>query len=236
MPDLESLTPDQRLALKSAAANLREHFAGTFSQETIELFLGTQLRPVQQPGEADPLPAADGRAVRPPAADRPRACRGTGQDDGVPWCCSCASTTRGDPRWHWLRSTTAGDRRSSGPAGPSRARGGIAPRSKRWRRASTTPASTPSHGRMRSCRLPTWSSPWDVATHARSFPANATRSGYSRTRPVSSVDAVRPIRDEIGDRVRRLLAEPRRARRLTSQSVVLLSAPTRGTRTSRWLH
>ncbi len=41
MPDLESLTPDQRLALKSAAANLREHFAGTFSQETIELFLGS---------------------------------------------------------------------------------------------------------------------------------------------------------------------------------------------------
>ena len=41
MPDLESLTPDQRLALKTAATNLREHFAGTFSQETIELFLET---------------------------------------------------------------------------------------------------------------------------------------------------------------------------------------------------
>lgn len=41
MPDLESLTPDQRLALKSVAMNLRGHFAGTFSQETIELFLET---------------------------------------------------------------------------------------------------------------------------------------------------------------------------------------------------
>jgi protein-tyrosine-phosphatase len=41
MPDLESLTPDQRLALKTAATNLREHFAGIFSQETIELFLET---------------------------------------------------------------------------------------------------------------------------------------------------------------------------------------------------
>ena len=41
MPDLDSLTPDQRLALKAAAKNLREHFAGTFSQETIELFLRT---------------------------------------------------------------------------------------------------------------------------------------------------------------------------------------------------
>ena len=41
MPDLESLTPDQRLALKTAATNLREHFAGTFSQDTIELFVET---------------------------------------------------------------------------------------------------------------------------------------------------------------------------------------------------
>jgi len=41
VPDVESLTPDQSLALKTAAANLRESFAGTFSQETIELFLET---------------------------------------------------------------------------------------------------------------------------------------------------------------------------------------------------
>jgi arsenate reductase len=41
VPDIESLSPDQHLALKTAAANLREEFAGTFSQETIELFLET---------------------------------------------------------------------------------------------------------------------------------------------------------------------------------------------------
>jgi arsenate reductase len=39
MPDLDSLNLDQRLALGQAAKNLRDHFAGTFSQETIELFL-----------------------------------------------------------------------------------------------------------------------------------------------------------------------------------------------------
>ncbi len=39
VPDLNELTPDQRLALKVAAADLKEEFAGTFSQETIELFL-----------------------------------------------------------------------------------------------------------------------------------------------------------------------------------------------------
>jgi arsenate reductase (thioredoxin) len=41
MPDLDSLSPDQRLALKTAARNLKDDFAGTFSVETIELFLQT---------------------------------------------------------------------------------------------------------------------------------------------------------------------------------------------------
>jgi arsenate reductase len=41
MPDLEALAPDIRLALRSAAANLRHEFDGTFNVETIELFLNT---------------------------------------------------------------------------------------------------------------------------------------------------------------------------------------------------
>jgi protein-tyrosine-phosphatase len=41
MPDLDSLNPDQQLALKVAARNLQDQFAGTFSVETIELFLQT---------------------------------------------------------------------------------------------------------------------------------------------------------------------------------------------------
>jgi protein-tyrosine-phosphatase len=41
MPDLNSLSPDQQLALKTAAANLRADFQGTFSTETIERFLET---------------------------------------------------------------------------------------------------------------------------------------------------------------------------------------------------
>jgi arsenate reductase len=41
MPDLDSLTPDQRLALRTAARSLRDEFAGTLSVETIELFLQT---------------------------------------------------------------------------------------------------------------------------------------------------------------------------------------------------
>ena len=41
MPDLDSLDSDQQLALRTAAANLRGRFDGTFSRETIELFLQT---------------------------------------------------------------------------------------------------------------------------------------------------------------------------------------------------
>jgi arsenate reductase (thioredoxin) len=41
MPDLDSLSPDQRLALKTAATNLADDFEGVFGTETIELFLQT---------------------------------------------------------------------------------------------------------------------------------------------------------------------------------------------------
>jgi len=41
MPDLDSLSIDQRYALKLAAATLHEEFEGVFAAETIELFLQT---------------------------------------------------------------------------------------------------------------------------------------------------------------------------------------------------
>lgn len=41
MPDLNSLSNDQQLALKTAAKNLGDEFAGTFGVETIEQFLAT---------------------------------------------------------------------------------------------------------------------------------------------------------------------------------------------------
>ncbi len=41
MPDLDSLSLDQQLALRSAANTLRSEFDGTFATETIELFLQT---------------------------------------------------------------------------------------------------------------------------------------------------------------------------------------------------
>jgi arsenate reductase (thioredoxin) len=41
MPDLDSLSPDQHLALMTAAGNLKDDFTGVFGVETIELFLQT---------------------------------------------------------------------------------------------------------------------------------------------------------------------------------------------------
>ena len=41
MPDLESLSVDQRHSLRLAAATLHNEFGNFFSTETIELFLGT---------------------------------------------------------------------------------------------------------------------------------------------------------------------------------------------------
>jgi protein-tyrosine-phosphatase len=41
MPDLQELSPEANLALKTAARNLRHEFVGTFSVETIEQFLAT---------------------------------------------------------------------------------------------------------------------------------------------------------------------------------------------------
>ena len=43
MPDLDSLSLDQQLALRSAAKTLQDEFAGTFSTETIEQFLQTSF-------------------------------------------------------------------------------------------------------------------------------------------------------------------------------------------------
>jgi len=41
MPDLDDLSPDRQLALRTAAARLAREFEGTFGTETIELFLAS---------------------------------------------------------------------------------------------------------------------------------------------------------------------------------------------------
>ena len=72
---------------------------------------------------------------------------------------------------------------------------------RRWPRSGIDIAGEfPKRGPTRSSGPPTSSSRWAAATPARSSPASATRTGRSTTPPARSVDAVRPIRDEIGRR------------------------------------
>ena len=82
MPDLDSLTADQRLALLTAAKILQKEFAGVFSTETIELFLQTSYDQFAD-REVHELPAAHGGAVRTPAAHGPGQVEGK-HSDGTP--------------------------------------------------------------------------------------------------------------------------------------------------------
>ena len=139
--------------------------------------------------------------------------RALGRLDGslavdAPACCSSACTTPVVRRWPRAGSaTSAGTTWWCGPAGPSRGRRSTRWRSRRWpRSASTSPGSSRSRGPRRSCGPPTWWSPWAAATPARSTRARATRTGSSTIPPGMDLDAVRPVRDEIRERVVALMA------------------------------
>ena len=79
MPSIEDLTNDQRLALRSAAANLHREFDGIFGTETIELFLATSYDQFADRATHRHLPAAHGRTLRPPTPQGARQGRRQGQ-------------------------------------------------------------------------------------------------------------------------------------------------------------
>ena len=54
--------------------------------------------------------------------------------------------------------------------------------------------------------MPTCSSLWGAATHARSFPGSAVTTGHFPTPPASARVRVREIRDQVRDCVRALIA------------------------------
>ena len=143
----------------------------------------------------------------PASASRPSPRSRARPTTAFPPCSSCASTTPAAPRWRSAGSTTSpATGPSPGPAAPSPARRSTRPPCWRWpRSASTSPRSSPSPGPTRSCKPPTSSSRWAAATPAPCSPASATRTGSSTDPAGRDVDAVRPIRDEIEQRVRRLL-------------------------------
>ena len=171
--------------------------------ETIELFLATSYDQFAERRNRHQLPAPAGRALRPPAPPRPRQGRGQGDRRTPRSCCSSACTTPAAPRWPSAGSTTSpATGPSPGPAAASPAPRSTRPPSRPWpRSASTSPASTPSPGPKRSSRPPTSSSPWAAATPARIFPGKRYEDWDLDDPAGQDVDAVRPIRDEIRQRV-----------------------------------
>ena len=160
-------------------------------------------------GNGSQLPAAAGRTLRPPTPQRPgpggRQNHRRQTHRAVPLHPQRRALPNGAGLFH-----PPGRRpgRSPGPADRSPATKSTPPPCKPWpKSASTSPASSPNPGPTKSCKPPTSSSPWAAATPAPSSPANATKNWALPDPAGQSVDAVRPIRDDIEERVRRLLDE-----------------------------
>jgi arsenate reductase (thioredoxin) len=207
MPDLESLSPDQRLALKTAARNLKGEFDGTFSVETIELFLQTSYDQFADRAKFTnflPLMAERFARQRLTALARVEGKR----DDGVPivlfLCVHNAGRSQMALGWF---NHLAGDRAIawSGGSEPS---------------TEVNPAAVEAMREIGISIAGEFPKPWtDEIIRAADvvvtmgcgdacpiFPGKRYEDWELADPEGKDVAGVRPIRDEIGDRVRGLLA------------------------------
>ena len=178
----QELSIDQRLAMKTAASNLRAEFGDMFGVETIERFLHSSYDqfadratvPVSCRCWPNGLRANDCAPSRASRVNTTMASRRY---------FSCARTTPGGRRWRWASSLIwPAMRRSRGPAAPSPASRSIRRPSMRCLNGvSTSRTNTRSPGRMRSRRPRTSSSRWAAATLVRSFRDVAMKTGTSTT-------------------------------------------------------
>jgi arsenate reductase (thioredoxin) len=207
MADLDSLTPDQRLALRSAAKNLQDAFAGTFSVETIELFLQTSYDQFADRAKfTNFLPLMAERFARQRLTALARV---EGQhDDGVPivlfLCVHNAGRSQMALGWF---NHLAGDRAIgwSGGSAPS---------------TEINPAAIDAMREIGISIAGEFPKPWtDEILRAADvvvtmgcgdacpiFPGKRYEDWELDDPEGKDVAAVRPIRDEIGERVRGLLA------------------------------
>jgi arsenate reductase (thioredoxin) len=207
MPDLDSLNLDQRLALSQAAKNLRAHFAGTFSQETIELFLSSSYDQFADRAKVThflPLMAERFARQRLTALARVEG----KQDDGVPivlfLCVHNAGRSQMALGWF---NRLAGDR-AIGWSGGSEPAGEI------------NPAVGEAMAEIGISIAGEFPKPWtDEILRAADvvvtmgcgdacpiFPGKRYEDWELEDPAGRSLVEIRPIRDEIGDRVRGLLA------------------------------
>jgi arsenate reductase (thioredoxin) len=208
MPDLDSLNLDQRLALHQAARNLGDRFAGTFSTETIELFLQTSYDQFADRAKFTHfLPLMAERFARQRLIALARV-EGRHDEDGVPivlfLCVHNAGRSQMALGWF---GRLAGDR-AIGWSGGSEPAGEINPAVVEAMREV---------GIDISGEFP---KPWtDEILRAADvvvtmgcgdacpiFPGKRYEDWELDDPAGKSVEDIRPVRDEIGDRVRGLLA------------------------------
>jgi protein-tyrosine-phosphatase len=207
MPDLGSLSPDQHLALRTAAKNLGESYAGTFSTETIQLFLETSYD--QFAGRASMthfLPLLAERFARQRLVALAKV-EGKG-DDGVPvvlFLC-VHNAGRSQMALGWFNHLADGKAIAwSGGSEPG---------------SEINPAAVAAMAEVGIDIRQEFPKPWtDEVVRAADvvvtmgcgdacpyFPGKRYEDWELDDPAGQDVDAVRPIRDEIGDRVKALLA------------------------------
>jgi arsenate reductase len=207
MPDLDSLSPDQQLALKTAAHNLQDQFAGTFSVETIERFLQTSYDQFADRAKfTNFLPLMAERFARQRLTALARV-EGK-HDDGLPivlFLC-VHNVGRSQMALGWFNHLAG-----NGAIGWS---GGSEPSTE------INPAVVEAMGEVGISIEGEFPKPWtDEILRAADvvvtmgcgdacpiFPGKRYEDWALDDPEGKDVDSVRPIRDEIGDRVRRLLA------------------------------
>ena len=209
MPDLESLSLDQRLALRSAAANLHKEFDGVFGTETIEMFLASSYEQFADQARISDLPGPVRRAFRPPAPQGPgqgrRQAKRRDADRAVPVHPQRRALTDGA----WLVQPRSPTRdRLRGPVALNLAWTSTLLPSPRWvRSASTSPASTQSRGPTRSCKRADVVVTMGCGDACPLFPGKRYEDWELEDPAGLDLASVRPIRDEIRTRVENLLAE-----------------------------
>jgi protein-tyrosine-phosphatase len=207
MPDLDSLTPDQRLALKTAAANLKDDFEGVFGVETIDLFLQTSYDQFASRASVIhflPLLAEKFAKQRLKALAKVEG----KADDGLPvvlFLCT-HNAGRSQMALGWFNHL-AGDRATAWSGGSEPG-------------TELNPAAVAAMKEVRIDITQEFPKPWtDEIVRAADvvitmgcgdacpiFPGKRYEDWELDDPAGQSLEAVRPIRDEIGERVRTLLA------------------------------
>ncbi len=208
MPDLDSLSPDQRLALLTAAKVLQTEFAGTFSVETIDMFLRTSYDQFADRAKfTNFLPLMAERFARQRLTALARV-EGRHSDDGVPivlFLC-VHNAGRSQMALGWFNRLAGGRAVAwSGGSAPS---------------TEINPSAIEAMREVGIDIAGEFPKPWtDEILRAADvvvtmgcgdacpiFPGKRYEDWELDDPAGRDVDAVRPIRDEIGHRVRDLLA------------------------------